>query len=150
MDRRVSVRGAVIDGDKLLCVQLHPYDGAAIQLGDTWCIPGGGVDKGEALVDALYREMIEETGVAPEIGQLLFVQQFAHEGREFLECIFHIINTTDYHNIDLSKTSHGGAEIKQIAFVDPAKTDILPKFLTTEPLSTLVKEQHPAKFFSYL
>ena len=37
---------------------------------------------GEGLLDGLRREMIEETGVKPEIGKLLFIQQFAESGEQ--------------------------------------------------------------------
>jgi ADP-ribose pyrophosphatase YjhB (NUDIX family) len=146
MNRRVSVRGIVMHNGKLLCVKLKPYHGAI--KGDFWCTPGGGLDHGEALVAGLYREMIEETGVAPEIGELLYIQQFMYENTDMLEFFFHVKNSRDYLRLDLAKASHGAAEIERIEFVDPKKTDILPSFLTVEPIMDKIADGSPAQVFS--
>jgi len=113
-------------------------------------MPGGGVEEGEALTDAIRREMIEETGVTPQVGNLLYIQQFSFKDEEHLELFFHITNGEDYLQVDLSKTSHGTAEIAEIKFVDPATTVILPKFLTTEPLVEHAAQQKPVTLFAYL
>ncbi|WP_326737061.1 NUDIX hydrolase [Streptomyces sp. NBC_01022] len=39
----------------------------------SWSLPGGKVENGEALAEALVREMREETGVEVEVGRLLYV-----------------------------------------------------------------------------
>lgn len=142
MIRRTSVRGiALLDG-KLLCVR-HK-NGA-----DYWALPGGGLDEGEALVAGIEREMIEETGIKPVIGSLLYVQQFSEAGTEYLEFFFHITNSQDYLNVDLSKTTHGELELEAIGFVDPAKTRVLPEFLTTEDLNAFIISKGPTRIFNY-
>jgi ADP-ribose pyrophosphatase YjhB (NUDIX family) len=135
---------------KLLCVRLKPYPGAAQAEYDFWCLPGGGVDEGEPLLDAFKREMVEELGVEPKIGRLLYVYQFARKDVDYLEFFFHIENPEDYQRIDLAKTTHGEKEIEELAFVDPANTVILPKFLATEPLADFIATSQPPKFISYL
>jgi ADP-ribose pyrophosphatase YjhB (NUDIX family) len=150
MERHVSVRGiAVLDG-KLLCVRLKPYPGAAHAEHDFWCLPGGGVDAGETLLDAFKREMVEELGVEPKVGRLLYVHQFAHSDKDILEFFFHIENPEDYKNVDLGQTTHGVQEIEAIDFVDPKTTHILPDFLTTEDLSAFIASAGPARFFAPL
>ena len=52
---RVSVKAAVVVGDKLLLVR---------EDGDDWELPGGGMEHHEGLMEALSREIQEELGVA--------------------------------------------------------------------------------------
>jgi 8-oxo-dGTP diphosphatase len=145
--RRVTVRGVIVKEDELFCVRLNSYrDNNPM---DFWCTPGGGVDDGEELLTALKREFIEELGIEPAIGNLLYVQQYLESsGDEQMEFFFHVINTDDFLNIDLSKTTHGEKEIAELGFLDPKNIKVLPKFLATEPLDNLANQ--PTKFFSYL
>lgn len=147
MSKHVSVRGVIIKDDKLLCVRLKGYRGKI--KGDFWCLPGGGVEDNESINDAIQREMVEETGVTPHIGQILYVHELFESGKEILEFFYHITNPDDYTNIDLSKTSHGEAELQAIEFIDPKTNYILPRFLSTEPLAQVIAEQKPPKTFSY-
>lgn len=147
MNRRVAVRGIFIVENKLLCIKLKPYRGAII--GDYWCVIGGGIDEGEALIPALQREIIEETACTPVIGNLLYIQQFTNNNTEHLEFFFNILNAQDYRSIDLSKTTHGHKEIDVIDYIDPKVHDVRPKFLTEVNLSD-VSEKSPTKIFNYL
>lgn len=131
--RRINVRGIIYQDGKIFAQQLknneHDYE--------FWCTPGGGLNDGEALSDGLRREMIEETGIAPKIGRLLFMQQFYDGNREFLEFFYHIENADDYKTIDLSQTSHGEIEIERNGFIDPASQNLLPA-----PLQTMDYEKY--------
>ena len=46
----------------------------------SWSLPGGGVEHGEAPVDALVREVREETGLEAEVGRVLAVGDVAVRG----------------------------------------------------------------------
>ena len=151
MFRRISVRGILLHDGKLLCVRLQPYKGSLrAPGGDYWCLPGGGLEEGEALLAGIEREMIEETAIKPVVGNLLYIQQFTHSGVEYLEFFFHITNSEDYLNIDLTKTSHGEKELAEISFVDPKSVRLLPEFLSTEPLNEAVASAEPVRIFSLL
>lgn len=60
VQKRTAVRAVVFDGNKLLMVETNRGD---------YKFPGGGVEQGETLVQALIREIAEETGYTDvEIG----------------------------------------------------------------------------------
>lgn len=67
---------------------------------------------------------------------MLYIQQFEHKDWEHLEFFFHITNSQDYENIDLSKSTHGVTEIAEIDFVDPTMLTVLPAFLTKQNISS--------------
>lgn len=143
--RRVNVRGIIVNNRGEIFAQrltARDRDGR-----DFWCTPGGGLDMVESLVDGLKREMIEETGVVPEIGKLLFIQQFtesgddsAHGACEQLEFFFEIKNWQDYENVDLESTTHGVEEIAKCGFIDPKNEVILPAFLSEINLKNSEKQ----------
>lgn len=150
MSRRIAVRAIVLDGNRLLCVKLKQYNELSGTMGDHWCLPGGTLEEGEALIPALEREMIEETGIKPVIGELLYIQQFAEpsKDKEHLEFFFHVLNAREYRAVDLIQTTHGVEEIEAIEFVNPKDTKILPAFLTTEPLVGHANSRSPVKIFN--
>jgi len=76
MKRRIAVRAIIEKDDKLLLAKLTGYGSNDGVPNEFWCTFGGGVDIGEPLEKAVIREVIEETGITPVIGQLLFVQQY--------------------------------------------------------------------------
>lgn len=64
---RIGAYGILRKGNKIL-VQRHPL---LKQFG----LPGGGVDIGEKIIEGLYREFKEETGLTVKIGHLLGVEE---------------------------------------------------------------------------
>lgn len=142
-NRRVNVRGIIYREGKILAVRHRKRDGSSAPY---YAIPGGGIDPTESLVDAMRRELMEETAVQAQVGRLLFMQQL-QSGRagftEELECFFLIENPEDFTSVDLAASTHGAEEIAVCEFVDPAQTTILPKFLTEIDLAHYIDTVRP-------
>lgn len=64
---RARVAGIALDDGKILLLD-QDTDGPR-----RWSLPGGKVEDGETLEQALVREMREETGAEVEIGRLLYL-----------------------------------------------------------------------------
>ncbi len=148
MNRRISVRAIILHEGRLLAVR-HKQSNKLIQsMNNYWAIPGGGLDENESIIDCLVRESIEETGIKPKIGSLMYIQQFKFKDKEYLEFFFNVTNSQDYLKLDLSNTTHGLTEIEEITFIDPKTSKLLPLFLSEENLEEQVNK--PTKNFSYL
>jgi ADP-ribose pyrophosphatase YjhB (NUDIX family) len=150
MTRKISVRAIVLHEGKLLCARLKPYEGSmSVAKGEWWCLPGGGLEEDEALLDGIKREMLEETGIEPVVGNLLYVQQFRHKDTDYLEFFFHVTNAEDYLHVNLEETTHGMIELAEIGFIDPKSVPlVMPKFLATEDLVAHASGNNPTKFFA--
>jgi 8-oxo-dGTP diphosphatase len=66
---RQAVRALLIDpDDRVLLVRFQFAD-----VGTVWAMPGGGIEPGEGVVEALHRELIEEVGLhRPDVGPLVW------------------------------------------------------------------------------
>lgn len=133
--RKIRVRAIIPHGDKVLLVKNKQSQG------DFYCLPGGGVEEGELVTDALRREIKEELGVDAVIGRLLVLAQIKDDDYySDPELWFHITNGADFSDIDLAKTSHGEREIADLGFFDINSVYALPRELTT--LIPRFAEQH--------
>ncbi len=121
-----KARGIVIHDGKLLVFKLTEKT-------IYWSLPGGHIEFGNTIEEALSREMLEETGIPAKVGKLLFIRQLILPNQHMIEFFYFIENSKDYLNIDLSRASHGH-EVVYYKFVDLDDTDIeiRPAFLRTE------------------
>lgn len=70
---RIRVGAVIWQDDNLLLVRHERKDPASGNIMTYWLLPGGGVEFGESLSEALEREVLEETRLKVKIGPLLFV-----------------------------------------------------------------------------
>jgi ADP-ribose pyrophosphatase YjhB (NUDIX family) len=120
----VRVRAIILHQCKLLLVR-HPHDTSFAAL------PGGHLEWGEDVKECLHRELVEELGVEPKIGRLLFMNSFSQsDGKHYLEFFLEVKNGEDYLHTDNLFKSHA-SEIAEILWVSPAdhSVNIMPKGL---------------------
>lgn len=70
--------------------QLLMVNHRGLSAGNFWAPPGGGVEFGERVEEALVREFAEETGLAIEVGELRFLYQFMSNNLHSVEIFFSI------------------------------------------------------------
>lgn len=64
---------------------------------DFYALPGGKLEFGETIHECIEREIIEELGVRPQIGRLLFTNNFVEkEENQLIEFFFEVLNGADY------------------------------------------------------
>ena len=83
----VGVGAVIVEDGRALIIRRanEPYKGQ-------WSIPGGRVEIGESLADALRREMREETGLDVEVGPLIEVFERIHREGDRVRYHFVIVD----------------------------------------------------------
>lgn len=74
---RTAARAVIIQEGRILLIEMRRREGIFFVL------PGGGQKAGETLVQALQREVKEETGYRIEIGRLLYLREYIGRHHHF-------------------------------------------------------------------
>jgi ADP-ribose pyrophosphatase YjhB (NUDIX family) len=119
----IRCRAIILHEGKLLLVR-HPKDMSYAAL------PGGKLEWGEGVMECMKREIVEELGVEPELGRLLYVNTFVDsENSQSVEFFFEVKNGNQYSDVKKLKGAHAH-ELAEIIWATPADdVRILPEEL---------------------
>lgn len=116
----INVRGVIMYDSKLLVIK---------HLGDDFmALPGGHLKYGEDIVTCLKREFVEELGVIPEIGRLLYISTFIEDkkSKQHVEFFFEVKNGEDYLNIEGLERTHSHELTEILWITSDSDIKILP------------------------
>jgi len=94
--------------------------------GEYWLLPGGGVNSGESLVNALHRELMEECGILDEIpleGPVAIVDSIAPQRVAAARHIVHIIFAGDLSGRSLEAVTSRDAAVRGHRLFDATDLD---------------------------
>ncbi len=109
----VAVGAVCVDRGRLLLVRRGRPPG-----GGAWALPGGRLEPGETLEEAVARELAEETGLTGRVGALCGVAERVGEG-------FHYV-ILDYWVEEVAGTPVAGDDATEAAWASLADLERLP------------------------
>ena len=108
----VGVGGIAVRDGSVLMVRRGkpPSDGL-------WSVPGGRLEWGETMADAVGREVLEETGLVVDVGEVAGVVERMHEG-------FHYV-IVDYFVTVTGGSLRPGGDVRDAAWIPIGEVDSL-------------------------
>lgn len=124
----VGVGGVVVQEGAVLLVQR-----AADPLKGRWTLPGGAVELGETLTEALARELREETGLEVKIIDLVEVFERIHREAEGPPRYHYVL--IDYLCVPVGGTACAGSDVAAVAWARPEE---FPRYQLTEKTAAVI------------
>jgi 8-oxo-dGTP diphosphatase len=115
-----------------------------------WLLPGGGVNSGESLVNALHRELTEELGIAEEIpveGPVAIVDSIAPVRSFAAKHVVHIIFAGDLSGLSLEAVTSADAAVRGHRLFAP---DDLDDVVLHPPIQRFLQRWSPGDPVVYL
>jgi ADP-ribose pyrophosphatase YjhB (NUDIX family) len=119
---QLAIGAIVINDDALLMVQRANDPGKGL-----WSLPGGRVEVGELLADALKREVLEETGLAVEVGELAGILEVPGEDLHYVILDYHATVTGD----TTTRAGTDASEVRWVPLKEVAHMQCTPRFIET-------------------
>lgn len=144
MEPRIRVSAILTwQGRLLLCRQEKPGK-------EYWLLPGGGVDAGETLVEALRRELREELGIAADVqfeGPVAIVDSIAPKSVRLRKHVVDIIFAADLSHRSLHDVETTDAAVKGARLFAP---DELADVVVHPPIKRFLARRQPGDPAVYL
>ncbi|KIL50992.1 NUDIX domain-containing protein [Jeotgalibacillus campisalis] len=119
---RNSIKAIILSGEHVLLTKNRDPEG------DFYLFPGGGQEHGETFHKTLKRECMEETGLAIEIGDVLFIREYIGQNHEHAAFDSHVHQVEVYFICSLKDN---------VTKVEPAAPDSNQIGIEWVPLSRL-------------
>ncbi len=145
LEPRIRVSALLRWSDRILLCR-HEKTGR----GDYWLLPGGGVNAGESLMDALHRELREEVGIGDDLtfeGPVAIVDSISPQRTLVSRHVVHIIFAGDLSGRSLETATSQDAAVRGHRLFEPAE---LEGIVLHPPIQRFLRRWQPGDPAVYL